>query len=165
MTNRGRHFADNLAPGCFKGIVKNLPPALRPPLRDPVAAAGIPDGEGAATWPDGSEYVGEWRDGRAHGRGVYVWPSGARYEGEWVGGLEHGVGTAIGVSDGGGGGGTYTGFWAGGVMDGQGVFVPAAPALLLDAGPAAATGRAEVIFLRQYEGGVLASETVLRVAD
>jgi len=152
----------------------SLPPF--PPPRDPVAAAGIPDGEGAATWPDGSEYVGEWRGGRAHGRGVYVWPSGARYEGEWVGGLEQGVGTAIATgggdgATGGGGGGTYTGFWLAGAMDGQGVFVPAtasSAAAAASAGSAAAAAppaRAEVIFLRQYDRGNLVSETVLRVAD
>ena len=39
-------------------------------------ASAVADGRHHARWPDGSEYYGEWRDGRAHGRGAFVWPSG-----------------------------------------------------------------------------------------
>ena len=54
------------APGAKAGA------AERVPVASPVA-----DGRHHARWPDGSEYFGEWRGGRAHGRGAFVWPSGA----------------------------------------------------------------------------------------
>jgi hypothetical protein len=42
-----------------------------------LVASVVADGRHHAHWPDGSEYFGEWRGGRAHGRGAFVWPSGA----------------------------------------------------------------------------------------
>lgn len=33
--------------------------------------------------PDGSTYVGEWKDGKREGRGTYTYPNGDYYEGEW----------------------------------------------------------------------------------
>jgi len=42
-----------------------------------LVASVVADGRHHARWPDGSEYFGEWRGGRAHGRGAFVWPSGA----------------------------------------------------------------------------------------
>ena len=34
-------------------------------------------------YADGSEYQGEWQDGKRHGVGTYISPTGTRYEGEW----------------------------------------------------------------------------------
>ena len=34
-------------------------------------------------YADGSEYQGEWQDGKRHGTGTYIYPTGTRYEGEW----------------------------------------------------------------------------------
>lgn len=34
-------------------------------------------------YADGSEYQGEWLDGKRHGIGTYISPTGTRYEGEW----------------------------------------------------------------------------------
>jgi hypothetical protein len=34
-------------------------------------------------YADGSEYQGEWQDGKRHGIGTYISPTGTRYEGEW----------------------------------------------------------------------------------
>ena len=34
-------------------------------------------------YADGSEYEGEWQDGKRHGTGTYISPTGTRYEGEW----------------------------------------------------------------------------------
>ena len=39
--------------------------------------ASVPDGEEHFSWPDGSEYFGEWRDGQPNGRGIYVSESGS----------------------------------------------------------------------------------------
>ena len=44
------------------------------------------------TWPDGSRYEGEWKDGKRSGQGVRTWPSGQRYEGEWRDGKRSGRG-------------------------------------------------------------------------
>ncbi len=30
------------------------------------------DGEGTFTYPDGSKYVGEWKDGEYHGQGIFT---------------------------------------------------------------------------------------------
>ena len=40
-------------------------------------------GGGIQTWPDGREYVGEWRNGKMHGGGTLTWPDGKKYVGEW----------------------------------------------------------------------------------
>ena len=44
-------------------------------------------------YADGSEYQGEWQDGKRHGIGTYISPTGTRYEGEWGndGASGHGV--------------------------------------------------------------------------
>jgi len=34
-------------------------------------------------YADGSEYQGEWQDGKRHGIGTYISPTGTKYEGEW----------------------------------------------------------------------------------
>eukprot|EP00884_Botryococcus_braunii_P003590 jgi/Botrbrau1/13231/Bobra.0199s0004.1 len=117
---------------------------------DEVLAANVPEGLHHVDWPDGSEYLGEWVGGHPHGRGTYVWPSGVRYDGEWAEGRENGVGT-LAAPD----GAAYFGFWSKGLMEGQGVYRPAT----------AGNKRAEVIFLRRYDRGLLREETVLRIAD
>ncbi|KAK9845966.1 hypothetical protein WJX81_007112 [Elliptochloris bilobata] len=119
--------------------------AERVPVASPVA-----DGRHHAHWPDGSEYYGEWRGGKAHGRGAFVWPSGDRYEGEWADGRENGVGTAIGVD-----GSRFYGSWQAGKLHGKGVYKPATPQ----------NRRAEVMTTREYADGQLRREEVLRVAD
>ena len=35
------------------------------------------------TYPDGSKYVGQVKDGKAHGKGTMTWPDGAKYMGQW----------------------------------------------------------------------------------
>ena len=44
-------------------------------------------------YADGSEYQGEWQEGKRHGVGTYISPTGTRYEGEWEndGASGHGV--------------------------------------------------------------------------
>ena len=32
------------------------------------------NGIGTVTYPGGSKYVGEWKDGKKHGQGTYTWP-------------------------------------------------------------------------------------------
>ena len=52
--------------------------------------AGGPDGSGVRTWPDGTRYEGELREGEPHGRGVMTMADGTRYEGEFRVGEPHG---------------------------------------------------------------------------
>ena len=34
-------------------------------------------------WPDGSVFVGQYKEGKKNGLGKYEWADGAIYEGEW----------------------------------------------------------------------------------
>ena len=47
---------------------------------------------GNFTWPDGSTYVGEYKNGHPHGFGTYTWPDGDKYVGFWFCGKRHGLG-------------------------------------------------------------------------
>ena len=44
---------------------------------------------------NGSEYEGDWINGKKHGKGIIVFKDGARYEGEFQNGSKHGIGTII----------------------------------------------------------------------
>jgi hypothetical protein len=48
---------------------------------------------GAATWPEGAKYVGEFKDDKRNGQGTYTSPSGAKYVGEFKDDWKHGQGT------------------------------------------------------------------------
>ena len=41
---------------------------------------------------DGSEYQGEWQDGKRHGKGILISPEGDRYEGQFENNFAHGEG-------------------------------------------------------------------------
>ena len=43
----------------------------------------IIEGLGSLTDPDGSKYVGEWKDGKYNGQGTITYPSGWKYVGEF----------------------------------------------------------------------------------
>ncbi len=45
---------------------------------EPIA---VLNGQGAFTWPDGTKYVGEFRDGKMDGQGTVTWPQGHKYTG------------------------------------------------------------------------------------
>ena len=47
---------------------------------------------GSFSWPDGSKYVGEYKNGHPHGFGTYTWPDGDEYVGFWLNGKRHGLG-------------------------------------------------------------------------
>ncbi len=50
------------------------------------------NGHGVMTWPTGQRYEGDWKDDKRNGHGVHTWPGGQRYEGEWKDELQNGYG-------------------------------------------------------------------------
>ena len=69
---------------------------------------GVYHGQGAFTSINGSKYVGEYRDGRAHGQGTLTYADGAKYVGESKDGKRNGQGTRYAAS----GLVTHQGIWA-----------------------------------------------------
>ena len=51
------------------------------------------NGRGTKTFPNGSEYVGDFKDGKYHGQGIFVFANGSKYEGEFKYGKYDGQGT------------------------------------------------------------------------
>ena len=49
--------------------------------------------QGTFTFNDGSNYVGEFKDGEIHGQGTFTYLNGDKYVGEFKDGIEHGQGT------------------------------------------------------------------------
>ena len=45
------------------------------------------------TLPNGTKYVGEWKDGEQNGQGTSTFSDGRKYEGEFKYGVFHGQGT------------------------------------------------------------------------
>jgi hypothetical protein len=74
-------------------------------------------GQGTMIWPNGDEYVGEWKDDRMEGQGIMTWANGDVYKGEWEDDIMNGQGTYIWAD-----GDEYTGQWKDGVQDGYGTF-------------------------------------------
>jgi hypothetical protein len=54
---------------------------------------GQPNGQGTYTYPNGEKYVGEYRDGKENGQATYTYPSGDKYVGEYRDGKRNGQGT------------------------------------------------------------------------
>ena len=44
---------------------------------------GKPNGQGTSAFPDGGKYEGEYKDGKKDGQGTYTWSDGDKYEGEY----------------------------------------------------------------------------------
>jgi hypothetical protein len=74
---------------------------------------GQPHGKGEATFPDGSSYDGEWRNGIKHGRGVHATSTG-KYNGGWRMGVHHGHGVYKSAER-----TSYDGQWVNGVKHGN----------------------------------------------
>ena len=51
------------------------------------------NGTGTMVWPNGDQYVGEWKDGKIHGVGTLTWSGGTKYTGDWKNGIQDGIGT------------------------------------------------------------------------
>jgi hypothetical protein len=73
------------------------------------------NGQGALTFANGDKYVGEWSDGKENGQGTYTFLNGDKYIGEWGDGKRNGRGTET-YPD----GREYVGEWRNGKKNGQG---------------------------------------------
>ena len=51
---------------------------------------GLEHGYGVFTWPDGSQYEGNWVYGKQHGKGLFINDKGIEQEGIWENGKLHG---------------------------------------------------------------------------
>ena len=51
------------------------------------------NGTGTMIWPNGDQYVGEWKDSKTHGVGTLTWSGGTKYTGDWKNGIQDGIGT------------------------------------------------------------------------
>jgi len=74
-------------------------------------------GQGTMKWPNGDEYVGDWKNDKMDGQGIMTWSNGDLYEGDWKDDVMNGQGTYIWAN-----GDEYTGSWRNGMQDGQGTF-------------------------------------------
>ena len=73
------------------------------------------NGQGTFTLPDGSKYVGGWKDHKFDGQGTLTYSDGSKHVGKWKDHRKHGQGTFT-SSD----GSKYVGGWKNGEWDGQG---------------------------------------------
>jgi clan AA aspartic protease (TIGR02281 family) len=76
---------------------------------------GKPNGQGTHTNPNGDKNVGEFRDGKLSERGRFTRPNGDKYVGEFRDGTPNGQGTATNRN-----GDQYVGEWRDGELNGQG---------------------------------------------
>ena len=53
------------------------------------------NGTGTMIWPNGDQYVGEWKDSKTHGLGTMKWSNGTKWVGNWKNGKQDGIGTLI----------------------------------------------------------------------
>lgn len=90
-----------------------------PDLHNPEAVAQkrMPDGQGTKIFPDGSKYVGEFKNGMPNGQGVVTTLFGKKYVGEFVNGFPHGQGIFTSPD-----GEQYVGEFEFGVPHGQGTY-------------------------------------------
>jgi len=65
-------------------IIKGQKSKTQPP-QNTVAEnpASIPISKGSYTYPDGTTYKGEWKDGKCHGKGTQTSPNGRTLSGQW----------------------------------------------------------------------------------
>ena len=72
-------------------------------------------GFGMQIWPDGSKYIGYWKNDRVNGQGRLIHNEGDVYSGTWKDDLAHGIGEYIDIS-----GMTYRGDWVNDKQEGKG---------------------------------------------
>jgi formylglycine-generating enzyme required for sulfatase activity len=78
------------------------------------------DGQGTFTYSEGSVYVGQWKNSKRNGRGTYNLPGGSKYVGQWKNDKFDGQGTYT-YHD----GSVYVGQWKDSMRNGQGSYTSA----------------------------------------
>jgi hypothetical protein len=76
------------------------------------------NGQGILTYPDGSQYAGQWKDNQRHGKGTYIYSNGSKYTGQFKENRRNGKGTYI-HSD----GSKYVGQFEDGKRNGKGTYI------------------------------------------
>ena len=56
---------------------------------------GAREGQGKITYPDGSTYVGDFKNNKREGKGDLHYSNGAYYSGDWFNDKKHGQGTFV----------------------------------------------------------------------
>ena len=77
---------------------------------------GEANGHGSVTYPDGATYVGNFKNDKRHGHGILTYPNGSTYDGNWTDGKANGHGVSIG------GGSRYVGNVKNDQKHGHGVY-------------------------------------------
>jgi len=75
----------------------------------------MPHGRGSLTYPDGSKYTGQWKNGKRHGQGTLIFADGDKFVGRWENNLRNGQGTYTWTS-----GSEYSGAWKDGLQNARG---------------------------------------------
>ena len=73
---------------------------------------------GVLSFTDGTNYTGEWKDGKGHGQGTLTFSSGDQYMGKWKDGKRHGQGAYTFIN-----GDNYVGEFKDNKMHGQGTLI------------------------------------------
>jgi hypothetical protein len=79
---------------------------------------GLPHGNGKYVWADGSNYSGNFSNGKMDGWGAYIGADGSSYNGDWNMGKKEGYGNFRWKN-----GDSYSGYFQGDKRSGKGVFV------------------------------------------
>jgi len=97
--------------GCKDGLAEGMGHAQGTAEYRGEFRAGMKQGKGVKTWPNGDRYEGEFVKDRREGRGKYTWGrgpwAGESYEGDYRADMRHGEGTYRFAT-----GDVYTGPWA-----------------------------------------------------
>ena len=83
-------YLDYIAMALFIGVIVFLAIILIPTFftySGTCTSGNCQNAQGTYIYPSGSNYVGQWKDGKRDGQGTYTFPSGENYVGQWKDGV------------------------------------------------------------------------------